>query len=82
MVKGAASPDDPALGQYWADRRRKVKPPLDGYTPVRVLCGVGVLRSVLITLGSERHVAMRAALNSACHGVSAVGVASAACAPR
>ncbi len=32
MVKGAASPDDPALGQYWADRRRKVKPPLDGYT--------------------------------------------------
>ena len=32
MVKGAASPDDPALGQYWADRRRKVKPPLDHYT--------------------------------------------------
>jgi len=32
MVKGGASPDDPALGQYWADRQRKVKPPLDGYT--------------------------------------------------
>lgn len=32
MVKGAASPDDPALSQYWAGRRRKVKPPLDGYT--------------------------------------------------
>jgi RNA-directed DNA polymerase len=29
-VKGAASPDDPALAAYWADRRKKVKPPLDG----------------------------------------------------
>ncbi|HEY5248019.1 MAG TPA: group II intron reverse transcriptase/maturase [Dermatophilaceae bacterium] len=30
MVKGGASPDDPALAQYWADRRRKgVPPPLD-----------------------------------------------------
>jgi RNA-directed DNA polymerase len=26
-VKGAASPDDPALAHYWADRRRKQKPP-------------------------------------------------------
>src|SRR6266511_2702149 len=26
-VKGRASPDDPALAQYWADRRRKRKPP-------------------------------------------------------
>ena len=26
-VKGAASPDDPALVRYWADRRRKQKPP-------------------------------------------------------
>jgi RNA-directed DNA polymerase len=31
-VKGAASPDDPALGAYWAERRKKVKPPLDRYT--------------------------------------------------
>jgi hypothetical protein len=32
MVTGAASPDDPALADYWAERRRKVKPPLDNYT--------------------------------------------------
>lgn len=32
MVKGAASPDDPALTDYWAKRRRKAKPPLDRYT--------------------------------------------------
>jgi len=32
MVKGAASPDDPALADYWAERRNKVKPPLDDYT--------------------------------------------------
>ena len=32
MVKGAASPDDPALAGYWAERREKVKPPLDKYT--------------------------------------------------
>jgi RNA-directed DNA polymerase len=31
-VKGAASPDDPALTSYWAARRKKVKPPLDRYT--------------------------------------------------
>ena len=31
-VTGAASPDDPALAAYWAERRRKVKPPLDSYT--------------------------------------------------
>jgi RNA-directed DNA polymerase len=31
-VRGAASPDDPALAAYWAERRRKVKPPLDSYT--------------------------------------------------
>ena len=31
-VKGAASPDDPALASYWADRRKKVKPPLDRYS--------------------------------------------------
>ena len=31
-VKGAASPDDPALAGYWAERRKKVKPPLDSYT--------------------------------------------------
>jgi RNA-directed DNA polymerase len=27
MVKGASSPDDPALAQYWAERRRKGPPP-------------------------------------------------------
>jgi RNA-directed DNA polymerase len=32
MVKGGASPDDPELAGYWAERRRKVEPPLDGYT--------------------------------------------------
>jgi RNA-directed DNA polymerase len=32
MVNGAASPDDPALADYWADRRRRIKPPLDEYT--------------------------------------------------
>ncbi len=35
-VKGRASPDDPALAGYWAQRRLKVKPPLDSYT-VRLL---------------------------------------------
>jgi len=32
MVKGGASPDDPALAEYWAERRRRVKPSLDRYT--------------------------------------------------
>jgi RNA-directed DNA polymerase len=32
MVKGTASPDDPALLDYWAARRRRIKPPLDSYT--------------------------------------------------
>jgi RNA-directed DNA polymerase len=32
MVKGESSPDDPALAEYWAERRRRVKPPLDNYT--------------------------------------------------
>ncbi len=32
MVKGAASADDPALADYWANRRRRSKPPLDNYT--------------------------------------------------
>ncbi len=31
-VKGAASPDDPGLAEYWAERRNKRKPPLDRYT--------------------------------------------------
>jgi RNA-directed DNA polymerase len=31
-VKGPASPDDPALASYWAERRKKAKPPLDRYT--------------------------------------------------
>jgi len=32
LVKGGASPDDPALAEYWAERRRRIKLPLDGYT--------------------------------------------------
>jgi RNA-directed DNA polymerase len=32
LVKGGASPDDPALTEYWAKRRQRLKPPLDGYT--------------------------------------------------
>ncbi len=33
LVKGGSSPDDPALAQYWADRRRKGSPlPVDGVT--------------------------------------------------
>lgn len=32
LVRSAASPDDPAQADYWATRRRRVKPPLDGYT--------------------------------------------------
>lgn len=36
LVKGGASPDDPALAGYWAQRRQKVTPPLDAYT-VRLL---------------------------------------------
>ncbi|HEX9519589.1 MAG TPA: group II intron reverse transcriptase/maturase [Streptosporangiaceae bacterium] len=36
LVKGGASPDDLALAGYWAQRRRKVKPPLDNHT-VRLL---------------------------------------------
>jgi len=36
LVRGGASPDDPDLTRYWAQRRRKVKPPLDSYT-VRLL---------------------------------------------
>jgi RNA-directed DNA polymerase len=38
MVSGTASPDDPGLAQYWADRRRKHKPPLDNAT-LRLLQG-------------------------------------------
>ncbi|MFI6925838.1 group II intron reverse transcriptase/maturase [Nonomuraea spiralis] len=32
LVLGRASPDDPALAEYWAKRRTRVKPPLDRYT--------------------------------------------------
>ena len=35
MVAGAASPDDPALTTYWAERRRRSRSPLD--TAVRHL---------------------------------------------
>jgi RNA-directed DNA polymerase len=31
LVAGGASPDDPDLIEYWAKRRKKVKPPLDNY---------------------------------------------------
>jgi RNA-directed DNA polymerase len=31
LVAGGASPDDPDLAEYWAERRKKVKPPLDNY---------------------------------------------------
>jgi RNA-directed DNA polymerase len=38
-VHGGASPDDPALAEYWADRRRKKKtPPVDEHT-ARLLRG-------------------------------------------
>ncbi|GAA0407964.1 group II intron reverse transcriptase/maturase [Acrocarpospora corrugata] len=32
MVAGRASPDDPALTDYWAERRRRTKPPVDTAT--------------------------------------------------
>jgi RNA-directed DNA polymerase len=32
LVKDGASPDDPALAAYWAQRHQKVTPPLDSYT--------------------------------------------------
>ncbi|GGV59074.1 group II intron reverse transcriptase/maturase [Streptomyces spectabilis] len=31
LVAGGASPDDPGLTDYWAKRRKRVKPPLDSY---------------------------------------------------
>jgi RNA-directed DNA polymerase len=31
LVTGGSSPDDPALADYWANRRRKHKPPLGSY---------------------------------------------------
>ena len=36
LVKGGASPDDPALAAYWAQRHQKVKPPLEPHI-VRLL---------------------------------------------
>lgn len=32
LVKGTSSPDDPTVASYWANRRRRVTPPLDSYT--------------------------------------------------
>jgi RNA-directed DNA polymerase len=32
LIRGEASPDDPAQTDYWAQRRRKSKPPLDRST--------------------------------------------------
>ena len=32
LVPGAASPDDPALADYWARRRQRHPPPLDGFS--------------------------------------------------
>ena len=52
MVKGAASPDDPALAEYWAKRRCKAPPPMIGKTNLRLfeaqrgrcpLCGAQLL---------------------------------------
>lgn len=37
MVKGASSPDDPALAQYWADRRRRGTPPPMGRLSLHLL---------------------------------------------
>ena len=37
MVKGRASPDDPSLAQYWADRRRRGAPPPLDQLSLRVL---------------------------------------------
>jgi len=37
MVKGRASPDDPALAEYWATRRRKAPPPPIDKTSQRLL---------------------------------------------
>jgi len=37
LVKGAASPDDPALATYWAQRRRKAVPPPINLTVLRLL---------------------------------------------
>ncbi|MFF3159539.1 hypothetical protein [Streptomyces sp. NPDC057910] len=31
-VHGGASPDDPALAEYWTERRRKKPPPVDEHT--------------------------------------------------
>jgi len=36
LVKGAASPDDPALTDYWTTRRRKAPPPPIGKTNLRL----------------------------------------------
>ena len=37
MVKGTASPDDPTLANYWAERRRKTTPLPAGKTSLRLL---------------------------------------------
>ena len=37
MVKGGSSPDDPALAQYWADRRRRAAPPPMDQLSLRLL---------------------------------------------
>jgi RNA-directed DNA polymerase len=37
MVAGTASPDDPGLSEYWAQRRRRSKPPGMGATTLRLL---------------------------------------------
>jgi RNA-directed DNA polymerase len=37
MVKGAASPDDPTLASYWAERRRKSTPLPTGKTSLQLL---------------------------------------------
>jgi RNA-directed DNA polymerase len=43
LVKGAASPDDPSLAAYWANRRRKRKPPPLDHPTRRLLQAQGGL---------------------------------------
>lgn len=58
LVRGGASPDDPAQARYWAERRRKSKPPLTSGTLALLrrqhgrcpLCG-----DLLLYAGREPH---------------------------
>ncbi|WP_306279879.1 group II intron reverse transcriptase/maturase, partial [Streptomyces malaysiensis] len=57
LVRGGASPDDPALADYWADRRRKGAPlPLDRATMRSTEDAGGPLPSVRATAPARRPV--------------------------